>query len=200
VAVEVPVSTTRRLLPRAERQEAIEQAAARAFGRTGFAATSMDDVASEAGVTKVLVYRHVESKDSLYRSVLERTSALLRQEFVNAGSQSMPEASILAHLATARQDPDGYRLLFLHAEREPEFAAYASEIREVLVSVADELFGAAVAPHLRAWSTRVITTMLVDAVVEWLDSGDQAHDDEFRKRTAAALTAFVAQLLATPAS
>ncbi|MDH4171004.1 MAG: TetR/AcrR family transcriptional regulator [Acidimicrobiia bacterium] len=189
------MSTTRKLLPRAERQEAIHQAAARAFGRTGFAATSMEEVAAEAGVTKVLVYRHVESKESLYRSVLEQTSASLRQEYLAAAAESMPDAAIVAHLATARADPDGYRLLFVHAEREPEFAGYAAEIMGLLVAVADELFGQVVPSHLRHWATRLTTTMLVHAVLGWMESGDAAHDAEFRQRTAAGLAAFVGQII-----
>ncbi|MDH3705842.1 MAG: TetR/AcrR family transcriptional regulator, partial [Acidimicrobiia bacterium] len=157
------MSSTRKLLPRAERQEAIGQAAARAFVRTGFAATSMDDVAAEAEVTKVLIYRHVESKEALYRSVLERTSDELRHQFEQSRTATLPDAAIVAHLATARLDPDGYRLLFVHAEREPNFAGYAADIMELLVAMADELFGELVPAHLRPWCTRVSLTMLVDA-------------------------------------
>ncbi|MGH9248879.1 MAG: helix-turn-helix domain-containing protein [Acidimicrobiales bacterium] len=41
-------------------------AAARAFARGGFAATGLDDVAAEAGVSRVLTYRHFDSKEQLY--------------------------------------------------------------------------------------------------------------------------------------
>lgn len=191
------MSTTRKLLPRAERQEAIEQAAARAFVRSGYAATSMDDVAAEAGVTKVLIYRHVESKEALYRAVLERTTDELRRQF-ELTPATLPDAAIGAHLATARLDPDGYRLLFVHAEREPTFAGHVAVVVELLVAMADELFGELVPAHLRAWSTRTSIAILVDAVLSWMEVGNPDHDADFCRRTAAGLTAFVGQLIADP--
>lgn len=189
-----PTAKPRTLLPAAERLDSIEQAAARAFGRTGFARTSMADVAEEAGVTKVLVYRHVDSKDGLYRSILERISTELRNEFTAALASDVTDPATIAHLRTARRDPDGYRLLFQHAEREPEFAAYAGEIMAVIVEVADMAFGADVAPHLRTWATELTFRWLVQAVLTWLEHGDPTNDDEFVATTSTALTAFVAQL------
>ena len=38
----------------------------------GFAATSMEDVAEACGVTKLIVYRHFDSKEDLYRAILQR--------------------------------------------------------------------------------------------------------------------------------
>ncbi|MEM7140922.1 MAG: TetR/AcrR family transcriptional regulator [Actinomycetota bacterium] len=184
----------RRLLPAAERLDSIERAAARAFGRTGYAQTSMADVAIEAGVTKVLVYRHVDSKGGLYRSILERVSTELRDAFTDALATDVADPATVAHLTTARRDPDGYRLLFQHAEREPEFAAYAGEIMALIVDVADMAFGDLVEPHLRTWTTEVSFRWLVQAVLTWLEHGEPAHDDEFVETTSSALGAFITQL------
>ena len=54
------------------RRAAILQAASRVFAHSGYAATSMEEVAAAAGVTKLIVYRHFEAKETLYRAVLER--------------------------------------------------------------------------------------------------------------------------------
>jgi len=189
-----PTAEPRKLLPAAERLESIELAAARAFCRTGFSATSMADVALEAGVTKVLVYRHVNGKAGLYRSILERVSTTLRSEFTAALAADAPDPATTAHLTTARLDPDGYRLLFGHAEREPEFADYAGEIMAIIVDVADMAFGSHIAPHLRKWATELTFRWLVQSILTWLEHGDPAHDDEFVTHTSAGLTALVAQL------
>ena len=52
----------------------------RAFARGGYAATSMEDVAAEAGITRLIVYRHFESKEALYRAVLTAVTERLRDE------------------------------------------------------------------------------------------------------------------------
>ena len=54
----------RRLLARADRAASILRAAARAFARAGYAGTSMDDIATAAGVSKLMLYRHFNSKHS----------------------------------------------------------------------------------------------------------------------------------------
>ena len=83
---------TRSCCSRDERQAPILRAAAAAFARTGFAGTSMDDVAAEAGITRLIVYRHFDSKEDLYRAVLERVTDRLREEFL-AGSERRPTAA-----------------------------------------------------------------------------------------------------------
>ena len=54
------------------RRAEILRAASQVFARSGYAATSMEDVAAAAGVTKLIVYRHFDAKETLYRAVLER--------------------------------------------------------------------------------------------------------------------------------
>src|SRR5687768_1895498 len=118
----------RQLLGREERQASILRGAAQAFARAGFAGTSMDDVAAAAGITKLIVYRHFDSKDELYRAVLQRVSSRLAEELVAALEQPQPRAiGARVLLTVAREDPDGFVLLWRHAAREPQFAAYAAE-------------------------------------------------------------------------
>ena len=40
-------------------------------------ATSLDDIAAEAGVTRVILYRHFDSKTDLYQAVLDRSCGVL---------------------------------------------------------------------------------------------------------------------------
>lgn len=175
--------TPRRLLSRPERQASILTAAATAFAHAGFAATSMDDVAAEAGVTKLILYRHFESKEDLYRAVLERVSARLGEEFL-AGLHTADDAArrgfaVRSLLEVAREDPDGFRLLWVHAAREPQFADHVHEHHGRAVAAADFLIGERIAdPVLRRWGTRAIVGALVEAVLAWLDTGPASRDDE----------------------
>jgi AcrR family transcriptional regulator len=170
------------------------RAAARAFARAGWAATSMEDVAAEAGVTKLIVYRHFDSKEDLYRAVLQRVAERLREEFA-AGVLEGPEVkgvAVRSLLTVAREDPDGFRLLMVHAAREPDFAGYAAGYRREAAQVADSLIGDALADQaLRAWATRTTVAFLVAAVLEWLEVGDERLDDQFVDRSTDGLVAMV---------
>ena len=178
----------RQLLKREDRLESVLQAAATAFARAGYDGTLMTDVASEAGVSKVIVYRHVESKDELYRRVLERVSLRVNEIWEELSGDGRRRA-VLAHLRVAREDPDGYRLLFSHAAREPDFAGYASEVRTGAERLADLAFGERFDPALRVWAVRTYVDHLVDAVLRWLDDGEPDHDDLFVSRATAGLDA-----------
>ncbi|AXK44687.1 TetR/AcrR family transcriptional regulator [Brachybacterium saurashtrense] len=58
-------------LPRAQRRAQLLELATRVFTRQGFQGTSMDDIATAAGVTKPVLYQHFDSKESLYVEVLD---------------------------------------------------------------------------------------------------------------------------------
>ena len=179
-----PRSTaTRRLLSREERQASILRAAATAFARAGFAATSMEDVAAEAGITKLIVYRHFDSKEDLYKAVLAGVSDRLREEFLAGLHQRAVERSgftVRSILTVARENPDGFRLLTVHAAREPQFTAALVEFRDRGVALADGLLADMIPdPVVKAWATRTIVDYLVQGVNAWLDVGDAGRDDEF---------------------
>jgi AcrR family transcriptional regulator len=175
-------------LPRAQRQAAILSGAAEAFARAGYAATSMEDIAAASGITKLIVYRHFDSKEDLYRAVLQRTFDRLVEVFL-AGYAAGPSGGLGARslLTVAREDPHGFRLLWQHAAREPQFADYARDMRERAVDASRALLAGRVAPDLHEWAAHTIFGYLVEAVLNWLEYGDPGRDDEFVDLAAAAL-------------
>lgn len=156
-------------LPKARRREQILSAATRAFARGGFAATGLDDVATEAGVTRVLVYRHFESKEGLYREVLDEAC---RRIVARVGADDFNGGSIAALVAAAAADPDGFRLLFRHAAREPEFRGLVDDLNAGSVRVAHRNLLRTVAdgPWTR-WAAQLLPAVTVEAVIAWLDAG-----------------------------
>lgn len=168
-------------LPRDERRAQILRAAAFAFAREGFAATSVDEVAKSAGITKLIVYRHFESKADLYRAILDEVTVRLAEEWESATTEQHTRgAAVRTLLTVGRANPDGFRLLFVHAARETEFAPYAAEIRALQTGLAEELLAPlGMDDDLRRWATTVIVDHLVVAVLAWLDTGEPGRDEEW---------------------
>ena len=140
----------------------------------------MDDVAVAAGITRLIVYRHFESKAALYDAVLERVSERLRDAFgTEIRSGRVASGAVRAMLTVARADPGGFTLLWRHAAREPQFAAHADLIRARVVDGADELL-ASLAPVVhRRWAAATLVAYLVEGVLAWLDHGEPADDAGF---------------------
>lgn len=154
---------------RAERREQILDAATRAFARAGFIPTSLDDVAKEAGITRVILYRHFESKSDMYRAVLDRACTRLMEQ---VGVEDFDNDSIPALLRAAAADPDGFRLLFRYAVREPEFR----DLMESMASASTEIAHKSLSGKIpdgpwATWAAQVIPTLTLESVIAWLDAG-----------------------------
>jgi AcrR family transcriptional regulator len=167
-----------RRLRRPERREQLLAAATQAFARAGFAATSLDDIAQAAGISRVLLYRHFDSKADLYRAVLDRA---IQRLVAAVGVRDYTWASIDALLGVAATDPDGFRLLFHHAAREPEFRQRMDRFRQGMVATARrELAGVIGDPGWARWAAQLAPVVAIEAVLAWLDAGrpdpDQAAD------------------------
>ena len=164
----------RRLLRRPERREQILAAATRAFARAGFAATSLDDVAAEAGISRDNLYRHFESKADLYRAVLRRAEDRLGAA---TGAPAFTDSSLDALLAVAAAEPSGFRLLFHHAAREPEFRPEIDELRACMFDIThSHLANAIPDPAWARWASALVPMVAIEGVIAWLDAGqpDQA--------------------------
>jgi AcrR family transcriptional regulator len=176
--VQLDTGPSGRRLRRAERRDQILAAATRAFALAGFAATSLDDVAAEAGISRAILYRHFDSKTDLYRAVLDRACTRLA---TRVGKDEFTSESVEALLAAAADDPEGFRLLFHHAAKEPEFRAEMDRFRANSVDVAHRHLAELIPSRNWArWASQLAPTVAVDAVIAWLDAGqpdrEQAAD------------------------
>ena len=73
---------------RANTRKAILAAAEDLFGKRGFAATTVDEIAAAAGIAKGAVYHHFATKEDLFEAVFEAASEALVQRVVAASAKA----------------------------------------------------------------------------------------------------------------
>tara|TARA_R110000868_G_scaffold159618_3_gene388584 strand:+ start:4929 stop:5549 length:621 start_codon:yes stop_codon:yes gene_type:complete len=80
------------MVKQAERREATRGAIIRAattlFGRNGFAATTVDELAEKAGVAKGAVYHHFATKEVLFEAVFEAVSQEVSAQVATAARKA----------------------------------------------------------------------------------------------------------------
>jgi AcrR family transcriptional regulator len=186
-------STPRKRLTGEERRVAILDSALTVFGRHGYHASSIDDIAREAGVSKALIYEHFASKQDLYAELLEQHAGELFSALAEAISEAGRSAS--ARLAVGfdafygfvEENRVAWRMLFREAT-DPEAVAVldriTAEVTNFVAGVIAEDPGARRGQddqETREHGVQVVAQLLVGAVQSlanwWAD-----HDDLPRQR------------------
>jgi len=126
--------TPRRRLSAAARREVIAAAAAELFAERGYRGASIEEIARRSGVTPPVVYEHFDSKRELYRDLLERHFAELREvwgeHFVGDDPLERRIAtSFDAWFAYVEAHPFAGRVLFRYST-DPEIEAVHAEVAE----------------------------------------------------------------------
>jgi AcrR family transcriptional regulator len=136
-------------MPRAVREQQMMDAAVQIFGRRGFRAASMDEIAELAGVSKPLVYLYLNSKDELFSACIAReANALVAavQAGVEPGQPADRQlwAGLRAFFTHTAENPDGWAVLYRQARTHGEpFAGEVNVMREEIVAFVTGLIGAA---------------------------------------------------------
>ena len=93
-------------------------------------------------------------------------------------------------LTVAHENPEGYRLLIVHAAREPQFAELGTEYRQAGFELARSFVRPVMAdPAMAEWAARNIVEYLNNGVLEWLEVGAPERDEEFIELATAGLIA-----------
>jgi AcrR family transcriptional regulator len=188
-----------RRLQRSQRREQILAAATTAFARSGFAATGLDEIAAEAGVSRVILYRHFDTKTDLYQAVLARFCAILSTHVAEPVG-GFTDASIDGLLRAATIEPAGFRLLFQHAAREPEFKAMAEQFQRDITDAAHRQISAIVPDRAWArWAAELAPAATIGAIIAWLDAG-QPDPDIAANRVRHVIAGVVTAAGATPST
>jgi len=166
---------TRRRLTAEERRTGILDAALAVFSQRGYHAASIDDIASEAGVSKALIYEHFASKKELYADLIARNARELNQRVAGALVGVEVESGVgrlatglEAFFAFVEERRDAWRMLF----RETTDPDAAAVIDRMIEQVTEEVTGLiALDPGARALdeggaepALRLLAEMLVGGV------------------------------------
>lgn len=162
------------------------------FADKGFHATSMNDVAEAAGVTKPVLYQHFDSKRELYLALLDECGARLIERLSKATSEatdgkSQTERGFDAYFRFVHEDKHSFRLLFGSGARRDE--EFAEAVRQVVASVA-EAIAPLIAADIDSAHQRTIAHALAglaEGVSRQLMSTGEAFDPELVARQVADL-------------
>jgi AcrR family transcriptional regulator len=162
---------------RAGRREELLDVAGLVIQRRGVG-VSMDEIASEAGITKPVLYRHFGDKDGLYQALTERYVDQLKKALKPATEASEPRdrlaAAIDAYLVYVEREPERYRFL-LHASEQPRTAGIVADFRrrhiaECAFTAEDNLRRAGIDPGFTEPWAECVSGMIRAAGTSWLET------------------------------
>lgn len=165
-------------LPADQRRRQLLDVARDVFAEGGFHATSMDEVAVRAGVTKPVLYQHFPSKRALYIELLNDTGNHLLRELEEAtrrapSGRERVEEGFAAYFRFVVSNRSAFRLLFGASMRsDTEF----SRIVEGTIAAAVE----AISPLIEIPASSEQRTVLANALVGMAESVSRraVHDPD----------------------
>lgn len=132
-------------LPAEQRRRQLLDQALEVFADGGFHATSMNQVAEAAGVTKPVLYQHFRSKRALYCELLQDVGLRLERRIGEAAAQAggpreQVEYGFQAYFGFVDEERPAYQLLFGSGTRhDDEFAELARRTETKLAAQLAEL-------------------------------------------------------------
>jgi len=177
VAVASPVVTpSKRRLTAASRRRQLLNVALDAFARSGLDATTMDDIAHAAGVTKPLLYQHFKSKRALFLELLDDVvvrmiGALTAAAESASGPRQQVEAGFLAYFRFVVHNESAIRLLFDSTPpHDDELAGAMLRVDDTIAEAIGPLINADIdAEHQRVLAAAVVG-MAKGVTRDWLGS------------------------------
>ncbi len=181
-------------MPADQRRQQLFEVARERFAQQGFHATSMDEIAEAAGVTKPVLYQHFPSTRALYVELLEETGrqllTALAEATGRAGSgRERVELGFRAYFEFAVNNTTAFRLLLSSSMRsDTEFARIVDEIIEAASETISTLIEI---PTVSDTHRRTIANALVGMAES---VGRRAAQDAGDSPDAEALAAWVSEL------
>jgi AcrR family transcriptional regulator len=182
----------RRRLTAEERRTGILDSALAVFSESGYHASSIDDIAREAGVSKALIYEHFASKQELYADLIARNARELTQRIgaalvgveLESGSSRLA-VGLDAFFAFVEERRDAWRMLFRDVA-DPETATVVNRMleqvtAEVTVLISQDPGASALDSPEDRRALRLLAEMLVggtQSMANWWTSNPEAPREQ----------------------
>jgi AcrR family transcriptional regulator len=158
--------------PHGERRDQLLLVARKIFAERGFQATTMDDIAKEAGFTKPILYQYFESKTELYREIVNQTAETLLNSLRTAVAEvESPRAKIevafRVYFEMVVEETDAFRILFIHSH-EGETKGDLRNVELGLVSFLEPLIAVRIKPDHRRQLAAGVVGIAEGAATAWL--------------------------------
>lgn len=167
------------------RREQLVEVGRSLFATKGFDATSVEEVASKAGVSKPVVYEHFGGKEGLYAVVVDREVQSLVGSLQNSLTSSehpreILEQATLTLLDYIEANSDGFRVLVRDAPDDRTSGSFSSVMGDVAAKVEHILAEQFDKSHMdRSWAP-LYAQMMVGLIAQvgqwWLDERRMAKD------------------------
>ncbi len=147
-----------------ERREQLLDVGRTLFAEKGFDATSIEEIAARAGVSKPVVYEHFGGKEGLYAVVVDREMSDLLDRLTTALAAGHPrtlvEQAALALLTYIEEETDGFRVLTRDAPVTGATGGFSSLLNDI-ASQAEHIMS-------REFAARDISTKLAPMYAQML--------------------------------
>jgi AcrR family transcriptional regulator len=162
-----------------ERREQLLDIGRSLFAQKGFDATSVEEIAQKAGVSKPVVYEHFGGKEGLYAVVVDREMSALLDAITGALTSTGHPRELLERAAFALLDyvessSDGFRILVRDSPVAQSTGSFASLISDAASQVEHIMVNQFKARGIDARNAPMYAQMLVGMVALtaqwWLDA------------------------------
>jgi AcrR family transcriptional regulator len=168
-----------------ERREQLLDVGRVLFAEKGFEATSIEEIADRAKISKPIVYEHFGGKQGLYAVIVDREVQQLLGRITTALDADRPRVMLgqaaRAFLAYIEDEPDGFRILVRDTPVASGAGTLASLLHDIAAQVehilAEQFKARGYDPKIAPVYSRALVGMVAVVGEWWLDVGKPSRDE-----------------------